>query len=88
LISISINLGPGVIWLGMIFVSFWIALAAFFAGRAMEQITNAREVQRRQRQMLLAPWIKSGPALLPSRVDPGLTLLRNYMPSEEEEEAA
>jgi hypothetical protein len=45
-------------------------------------------VQRRQRQMLLAPWIKSGPALLPSRVDPGLTLLRNYMPSEDEEEAA
>ncbi len=89
MINISINLGPGVIWLSMIFVTFWIALAAFFAGRAAEQMTNAREVQRRTRQMLTAPWQAPGAPLVVTRVDRRLALIGvRKMLEEEEQEAA
>jgi hypothetical protein len=87
MINISINLGPGVIWLAMVFVTFWIGVACFRAGQVNNQIANARETQRRQQQLLIAPWQAPGPPLLPRRVDPGLALLSAYTPQDEEEAA-
>lgn len=87
MINISINLGPGAIWIGMIFVTVWIGVGCFRAGRIYDRISSTQEIQHRQRQMLIAPWQAPGQPLLPSRVDPGLTLLRTYAPIEEDEAA-
>lgn len=84
MINISINLGPGVIWIGMIFISFWIGVACFRAGQITNQISTAREIQHRQRQLLIAPWQKPGQPLLPSRVNPEIALLSTYTPCEDE----
>lgn len=87
MINITINLGPGVIWVGMIFVSFWVGVGCFRAGQIQNQMATSREVQHRQRQLLIAPWQAPGPPLLPSRVDPGLTLLSTHTPIDQEEAA-
>jgi len=84
LIQISINLGPGIIWLSMTFVTFWIGVACFHAGQIANQMANVREIQHRQRQLLIAPWQAPDPPLLPSRVDPGLALLSTYTAREDE----
>ena len=87
MINISINLGPGAIWLAMVFVVCGVAWAAFLAGGIAYQMRSARDIQHRQQQMLIAPWQAPGPPLLPKRVDPGLALLSRYTPIEEEEAA-
>jgi hypothetical protein len=87
MINISINLGPGVIWLSMIFVTFWIGVACYRAGWIAHQIANVREIEKRQSQLLIAPWQAPGPPLLVHRVDPGLALLSTYTPQDEEEAA-
>lgn len=87
MINISINLGPGVIWAAMVFIVFWVCIGSFRAGQIQNQIRNIRETQHRQRQMLIAPHVAPGPPLLPSRVDPGLTLLSRWTPIEEDEAA-
>lgn len=71
----------------MIFVTVWIGVVCFRAGRIYDRISSTREIQHRQRQLLIAPWQAPGPPLLPRRVDPGLTLLRTYAPIEEDEAA-
>lgn len=87
MINISINLGPGAIWIGMIFVTVWIGVGCFRAGQIHNQISTARDMSQRQRQLLIAPWQATGQPLLPSRVDPALTLLSTYTPIEEDEAA-
>lgn len=84
MIHISINLGPGIIWLSMIFVTCWIGVACFRAGQIQNSIASARDMQSRQRQLLIAPWQKPGPPLLPSRVNPEIALLSTYTPCEDE----
>lgn len=84
MINISINLGPGVIWLGMLFVTIWIGVGCFRAGQIYNQVANVREIQHRQRQLLIAPWLAPGQPLLPSRVNPEIALLSTYTRDEEE----
>lgn len=87
MISISINLGPGVIWAAMVFVAFWVGVVCFRAGQIHNQIATVRSMQQKQRQLLIAPWQAPGTPLLPSRVSAEMTLLKSHPPIQEEEAA-
>ena len=87
MINISINLGPGVIWFSMCFIAFWVGVGCFRAGQIASQISYAREIQHRQRQLLAAPWQAPGPPLFPSRVNPEIALIRSHPPIEGDEAA-
>jgi hypothetical protein len=71
----------------MVFVVFWVGVGCFRAGQIHNQIANTRDMQRRQQQLLIAPWQKPGPTQSPSRVSAELTLLKSHPPIEEDEAA-
>lgn len=87
MINISINLGPGVAWAAMVFIVFWIGVGCFRAGQIFNQLAITRDMQQRQRQLLIAPWQKPGQPQSPSRVSAELTLLKSHPPIEEDEAA-
>ncbi len=68
----------------MLFVTIWIGVGCFRAGQMYNQVVNVREIQHRQRQLLLSPWQASGPPLLPRRPSPEIALLSTYTQAEEE----
>ena len=67
----------------MLFVTIWIGVGCFRAGQIYNQMSNVREIQGRQRQLLLSPWQAPGPPLLPSRPSPEIALLSTYTQDEE-----
>jgi hypothetical protein len=89
LINISINIGPAIVWLSMIFITFFFVCAAFLLGGIRERVVSTRDVEKRMNSMLQMRHVAPGPPLLPQRVDPksGI-ILRRWGAEEEQEEAA